>query len=42
LRAMVCTAVLTVVTLIQAEKNVVFVVRSLCHDLILVLSAALT
>jgi hypothetical protein len=29
--AMVSTAVLAVVALIQAEKNMVFVVRGLCH-----------
>jgi hypothetical protein len=32
LRAMVGAAILAVLTLVQAEKNVVFVVRSLSHE----------
>jgi hypothetical protein len=40
--AVVGTAILAVLALIQAEKNVMFVVRVLSHEEILVLRAALT
>jgi hypothetical protein len=41
LSAMIGAALLPVIALIQAEKNMVFVVVGLCHGAILVLCAAL-